>query len=203
VSVLQRLKYLAASGGWRLMRDTLRLDPLLPPVPEGAIVFACLHRDILPALLYVRTLKPVLVVSNSPDGDLLVHALGDEDFSYVRGATGDGGSRVFVALRRLVENGAHAGLAVDGPRGPFGVVHDGVLQLARLTGRPIVPLRCRCRVSSSLRTWDHAAIPWPGSRVEIRQGPALLVPRDASLEDLADTRNRLAAWLLDSKWEQS
>jgi len=39
--------------------------------------------------------------------------------------------------------------------------------------------------------------------VEIRQGPALLVPRDASLEDLADTRNRLAAWLLDSKWEQS
>ena len=194
MSALQSAKLFLAPLGWQLLSGTLRLDPTVPPATDGGVIFACLHRDILPAIVYVRTLRPALVVSNSPDGDLLVRALGRENYAFVRGESGEDGRRAFVNLRRLVEDGAHAGLAVDGPRGPFGFIHEGVLQLARFTGRPIVPLRFVCARAWSLNTWDRTVVPWPGSRVTILQAPPLHVPRDATSREMGETREWLAAW---------
>lgn len=194
MSALQSAKLFLAPLGWRLLSGTLRLDPPVPPPTAGGVIFACLHRDILPALIYVRSLRPALVVSNSPDGDILVRTLGHENYAFVRGESGEDGRRAFVHLRRLVEGGAHAGLAVDGPRGPFGFIHEGVLQLARFTGRPIVPLGFLCGMAASLNTWDRTVVPWPGSRVKVLQAPPVHVPRDATSQELAVTRELLATW---------
>lgn len=192
----QGLKMAAAPLGWRLLGSTVRLHPRGLPAEAEPAIYACLHRDILPAILFVRPVRPVLVVSHSPDGEILVRTLGEQGYGFVRGATGEGGGRAFVELRRLVENGASAGLAVDGPRGPFGCVHDGVLQLARLTGRPVVGLRCRYGAAVSLGTWDRTRVPWPGSRVHVELAPPVLVPREAGAAELASRRESLAAWLL-------
>ena len=169
--VLQGLKMIMAPPVWGMLRSTVRLDLSSQgdEYPDGCI-FACLHRDILPAIMYVRAARPVLVVSNSPDGDILVRTLGERHYSFVRGASGEGGGRAFVQLRRLVEDGRHAGLAVDGPRGPYGVVHEGVIRLARLTGRAIVPLVARPGRATRLGTWDRTVVPWPFSRLEMIRG---------------------------------
>lgn len=191
---LQALKLLLAPAAWRLLRATVRVVPPVPAPATGPRIFACLHRDILPAILHVRAARPVLMVSASPDGDILVRTLGGRDYGYVRGSGEEHGSRAFVALCRAVEEGRSAGLAVDGPKGPFGVVRDGVIQLARRTGAPIVPLRATARRALVLGTWDRTVVPLPGGIVRLETGASLAVGRDADEADLDRVRAALQAF---------
>ena len=175
----QSLKLRAAPGLWRLLTATVRLEPrdAMAAGAAGPVIFACLHRDILPCLLFVRTARPYLLVSGSDDGAILVHALAGSSFGFVRGATGEGGGRALVELRRILDGGGAVGVAVDGPNGPFGEIRDGVTHLARLTGRPIVPLAAEAKGAITLRTWDRTVVPLPGSRVGHARGRTLDRPR--------------------------
>jgi lysophospholipid acyltransferase (LPLAT)-like uncharacterized protein len=177
------LKLRLAPPAWRVLSAGMRLRAEGDVPPPGALIFACLHRDILPALVHVRPWRPHLLVSNSPDGEILVRCLGERHYQFVRGATGLDGGRAFVRLRRVLEAGGAVGLAVDGPLGPYGQVRDGVLQLARLTGAPIVPLMVRAPRSLVLRTWDRTVVPLPLSTVTVRQGRPLRVAPDDSDRD--------------------
>lgn len=192
--ILQRLKLTLAPCAWRFLRKTVRLreaaaDPAWGP---GPVIFACLHRDILPAIMFVRPARPALLVSNSPDGEILVRTLGEEDYRYVRGATGLEGGRALVLLRRELEAGHSVGLAVDGPEGPFGSIREGVLHLARMTGAPVVPLVARADRPVVLDTWDRTVVPVPWRRVEMQEGPILRIPSTATDQDMVQAHRSLA-----------
>ena len=192
--VLQALKLALAPLAWPLLSGTWRMTDFDPEHVDGCgpVIFACLHRDILPAICYVRPARPVLLVSNSPDGDILVKTLGRRGYEFVRGGTGDDGGRAFVKLRRLVAQGRFVGLAVDGPEGPFGAIHEGVLLLAKLSGAPIVPLVARTASAVVLRTWDRTVVPRPFSSVEMIRGRALDLPADLDEAGMAKARQDLA-----------
>jgi hypothetical protein len=195
----QSWKLRAAPGAWRLWRAMVRLAPKAPVAAASgqAVIFACLHRDILPAIMYVRPWHPTLLVSGSPDGDILIRTLGRDHYGFVRGATGEDGKRAFVALRRELDAGRCIGVAVDGPKGPFGVINEGVLQLARLGGAPIVPLRVTAGRRLVLRTWDRTVVPLPFSRIVVEQGARLLVPRQAGEAELAVVRGHLECFFAE------
>jgi lysophospholipid acyltransferase (LPLAT)-like uncharacterized protein len=70
------------------------------------------------------------------------------------------------ALEELLEEGYHVALALDGPRGPAGVIQPGAIYLARKTGRPIICVNVRIERSIRLRRrWDRLEIPLPLNRV--------------------------------------
>lgn len=190
----QSLKLRAAPGFWRLLAATVRLEPRDAVVAGagGPVIFACLHRDILPCLLFVHAARPHLLVSGSEDGAILVKALAGSGFGFVRGATGEGGGRALVELRRVLDGGGAVGIAVDGPKGPFGEIRDGVAQLARLTRRPIVPLAAEAPHALRLRTWDRTVVPLPGSRVAMRIGAPLTAGDGAPDAEVARIRGQLA-----------
>ena len=144
------------------------------------------------AIMHVRTMRPSLLVSQSPDGDILIRTLGRRDYGFARGATGEDGKRAFVALRRELDNGHSIGLAVDGPKGPFGVINEGVLQLSRLSGAPIVPLRAEAGRSLVLGTWDRTVVPHLFSRVLMHRGDDLVIERESGELELAAAREQLA-----------
>ena len=192
----QSLKLRAAPGLWHLLTTTVRLEPpdAVAAGAVGPVIFACLHRDILPCLLFVRAAKPHLLVSGSEDGAILVSALANSGFGFVRGATGEGGGRALVELRRILDSGGAVGVAVDGPKGPFGEIRDGVTRLARLTGRPIVPLAAEPTHALRLRTWDRTVVPLPGSRVIIRVGAPLTDGGGAPEPETIRLRSQLAVF---------
>lgn len=183
---LARPAWRALSRSWRMQRTPLRPGPLSPPV-----IFACLHRDILPAICYCRPARPALLVSKSPDGQILQRALAHDGFEFVHGSTGHDGRDGFVGLLRVLRRGGHVGLAVDGPRGPFGTVHGGVLLLASRSGAPIVPLTVARRGCLHLPTWDRTRVPWPAARVSVAAGPPLAVAAAAGEQDLDALRREL------------
>jgi len=191
---LQGLKLLLAPPCWRFLSATVSLHPFQRDTGDyrGPIIFACLHRDILPAIMYVRSERPALLVSNSPDGEILIRTLGTKDYRFVRGATGFEGGRALVLLRREIAAGHSVGVAVDGPEGPFGSIREGVLHLARMTGAPILPLVARADRPLVLGTWDRTVVPVPGRAVTMVQGPLLKVPAEAGDRELKEFHHTLA-----------
>jgi len=80
---------------------------------------------------------------------------------------------------------------VDGPRGPSGCVHDGVLHLARRAQAPILPLVARCRLPLVLSTWDRTRVPWPCSSFTIVAKEPLCVAPDSEETSLEAARRLL------------
>ncbi|MHB8078934.1 MAG: lysophospholipid acyltransferase family protein, partial [Candidatus Krumholzibacteriia bacterium] len=143
--------------------------------------------------------RPVLLVSRSADGEVLISALAPHGFGFARGSTGRGGGPAFRQLLAALREGRSVGVAVDGPRGPFGEVREGVVQLSRLSGRPVVPLRARPRCCWRLRTWDGTLVPWPGAAARVDEGAPLQVPPAEDPARTSDWSARIAAALTEGR----
>ncbi len=196
---VQGSKLLLGPLGWRLCFGSVRVraDGLRGEPSPSPCIYACLHRDLIPAILHVQRQRPVLLVSRSPDGDILVRILSRYGFGFSRGSTGKDGGQAFVRLLTALRSGRSVGVAVDGPRGPFGAVREGVIQLSRRSGHPIVPLLVRPGRHWRLHNWDRTVIPCPFSRVAVREGEALFVDPAAQGTALESWRRRLAGALLE------
>ncbi len=192
---VQALKLALARPAWRLLATTVRRDPAAGTARRGAVIFASLHRDLIPAALHVLPARVALLVSQSRDGDILIRTLGPDGFGFVRGSTGKDGADALRSLLEVLRGGGAVGLAVDGPRGPFGTVREGAVLLARLSGAPVVPLRARPGRHLSLRTWDRTIVPLPWASVAIEEGADVSVPREADAAACAAATAALGSWL--------
>jgi len=194
--LLQRIKLAATPWVYRGLTGSLRFRPphVLEASPPAPAVFACLHRDMLLAIPFVAPARPALLVSRSDDGEILTRTLLREGFRVVRGSTGKEGGPAFRGLLDALAADVSVGIAVDGPRGPFGRIHEGVVRLAARSGAPIVPLVARPGRHLQLRTWDRTVIPAPFSRVGMTVGEPLRVGERPG--DQADALAALRAFLL-------
>lgn len=100
----------------------------------------------------------------STSGDGLLAARIARAFGFakiVRGSSSRRGAPALLEMTNLLKSGWHAGLVLDAPRGPIYVAKPGVIALARLSGRPIVPLAWAASRYWQLKSWDKMVIPKP------------------------------------------
>jgi lysophospholipid acyltransferase (LPLAT)-like uncharacterized protein len=114
----------------------------------------------------------------------------------VRGSSSRRGAQALVELISWAERGYDLAVTPDGPRGPCYAVQDGVLALAQLTGRPIIPFGYRLSWRIRLKSWDRFQIPLPFSRCDIVHGEPIVVPRDLTDEQRDQIRQQLRDALL-------
>jgi lysophospholipid acyltransferase (LPLAT)-like uncharacterized protein len=154
------------------LRVRLEIDPALAGVRERPWVYAFFHGTQWPLLAYRRPRATVVLVSLSRDGTLQSRALALQGFRVVRGSSSRGGARGLAALVRVMRRErADAAFAVDGPKGPYGVVKGGALAAARAVGGVLVPMGGSVERGLVLRrAWDRFQIAWPFSRVTVRLG---------------------------------
>ncbi len=160
----------------RLWLATLRVrvvaHPALDRVRDRPWVLAFWHGTQWPLLAWRRRRPTVVLVSLSRDGAMQARALAVQGLRVVRGSSSRGGARGLAQVVRAMKRDAlDAAFAVDGPRGPAGVVKGGLLVAARATGAVVVPLTGSMRHGLVLRrSWDRFAIAWPFTRVEVELG---------------------------------
>ena len=193
----QKLKLMLAPKAWGALRATVRISSLEGRVPldQGPLIFAGLHRDMIASILFMQKAQPWLLVSGSDDGAILVRALSHDSYHFITGATGENGGRALVKLRQTLEAGRHIGLAVDGPKGPFGVIHSGVFTLAKLTGATIVPLLPEVKPAMVFSTWDRTVAPLLFSKIKMQVGPLMNISSEASDDDIDVIRQKLHSFL--------
>ena len=114
----------------RLWLATLRVHVVVHPALERVQgrpwVLAFWHGTQWPLLAWRRRRRTVVLVSLSRDGAMQARALALQGLRVVRGSSSRGGIRGLAQLVRAMKREAlDAAFAVDGPRGPLGVVKGG------------------------------------------------------------------------------
>ncbi len=143
------------------------------------------------AYLYRFQQKYTVLVSPSSDGDIISGILTNLGISVVRGSSYKGGARALLKLIRVVKNGGCAGLISDGSRGPRYKIQGGIIDLARLTGAPIIPVTYSARRKKVFKSWDRFIFPYPFTKIVVIYGEPLYLPRDATPDIVEDKRKEL------------
>jgi lysophospholipid acyltransferase (LPLAT)-like uncharacterized protein len=154
------------------LRVRVRVDPALEGAGDRPWVLAFFHGAQWPLLAWRRRRSTVVLVSLSRDGAMQARALAVQGLRVVRGSSSRQGARGLAALvRAMRREGADAAFAVDGPRGPRGIVKGGAVVAARASGGVVVPIASAVHSGIVLgRTWDRFAIAWPFTRVDVALG---------------------------------
>jgi lysophospholipid acyltransferase (LPLAT)-like uncharacterized protein len=147
------------------------------------VIFAFWHGRLLVLSFSHRGRRIQVLASEHQDGDLMGRAITWLGFGHLRGSTSRGGARALRELAKILEEGLDVGLTVDGPRGPRGVLHQGAVELSRMTGSAVVPVSNTARPRKLFRSWDRFQLPGPFSRVTVAYGEPMLVPDGADQEE--------------------
>ncbi len=104
------------------------------------VILAFWHgRQLMLPLCYGGS-RLYILISEHRDGELIHRIVRRFGFDTIRGSSTRGGVRALRQLVRLGRSGVDLAVTPDGPRGPRCVAQPGVVELAKLTGLPILPL---------------------------------------------------------------
>lgn len=165
------------------------------------VIFVLWHGRLLPLGYLHRGERVYGLASLSADGEYIARILQHWGMPMVRGSSSRGGDTAFREMVRVVRAGHSMSITPDGPRGPREQLKPGVLQLAQLTGAPLIPVSAAASRAWRFESWDRFIVPKPWARVPVTYGEALHVPRSADgtrLEILlAELQRRLDAATVD------
>jgi lysophospholipid acyltransferase (LPLAT)-like uncharacterized protein len=142
-------------------------------------IMAFFHGRVLTATYFFRDRGIVVMISENFDGEWIARIIERFGYGTSRGSTSRGGQRALLKLKRFMNEGRPAGFAVDGPRGPAGIVQPGAVWLAKLTGNPVVPFHMEASKAWTLGSWDRTQIPRPFTTVSLVVGAPIYVSSDA------------------------
>lgn len=152
------------------------------------IIVAFWHQRLLMMPFLPHRGKVGMLISQHRDGEFIARAVKLFGVDSVRGSTTRGGLSAVRGMIRFFRRGANLAITPDGPQGPKHIVQVGIVELARQTGAPILPVTysaSRCKVFGS---WDNFILPLPFCRVAYIWGEPLFVPREIDRDGLEESR---------------
>ncbi|MBE9485630.1 MAG: lysophospholipid acyltransferase family protein [Chloroflexi bacterium] len=159
-----------ASGVLRLLYLTLRTDIIGEQYLRDIwgrgehIIISFWHDQLLLMVFGYPGKHAKLLISSSKDGELLARTMKYFEQDTVRGSSSRGGRAAFKEMLNLSQEKADIILTPDGPKGPRHELKDGVVQLARMSGRPVIPMAFVCNRGHRFKSWDRLLLPFPFGR---------------------------------------
>lgn len=138
------------------------------------------------------------LVSRSDDGELNAIALRHLGVRAIRGS-GDrgrgkarqkGGALALRAMLKALGDGEMVVMTADVPK-ISRRAGEGIITLARLSGRPIVPVAVVTSRRIDFRSWDSASLGLPFGRGAIVLGDPIAIPREITAEDVEAYRRQV------------
>lgn len=193
VSGIVRLALILLGLIVRSWQATLRYqcDPNLEGIfrdnPEGSLVLLW-HNRLFPGIGALRNIDQrgqtlFALVSPSKDGAQLSHFLRSIGLRPIRGSSSRRGGVALRELLKVIANGDHVAITVDGPRGPCYAAQPGAAMLIQQTGAPVNFLGVECESCWQLNSWDKFIIPKPFSRIRIKMDRYAHSPRLTGKEE--------------------
>ncbi len=126
---------------------------------QKQVILAFWHAQQLMMPLAIPGLEAHVLISQHRDGELIRRIVARFGLDAVRGSSTRGGAEAFRQLIRIGRSGGNLVITPDGPKGPRQVAKVGVVQLARATGLPIIPMAFGCSKKNSLRAGIASSCP--------------------------------------------
>lgn len=139
----------------------------------GHFILSFWHAQQLMVALEVerRGIEVDVLISQHQDGEIIARIISRFGHRAVRGSSTRGGALALRELIRLGRSGKDLVVTPDGPKGPRQVAKLGVVQLAKASGLPIVPLAFACSKKNSSRAGTGSCFPIHGRAASISGAP--------------------------------
>lgn len=198
-AVAAQCMHAALSFIYRTNPPVAESDDLVAAVDgEMPVIIALWHGQQLLAQFVKPGDAPVAaVVSRSADAEINARVLQKADVHVIRGSGGrertqtvrKGGVRALKGMRDALKRGLNVVTIADISKGTPRQAGPGIVTLAKLSGRPIVPMAiATSRFHIVKKSWDKTTINLPFGRACLKLGHPIHVPRDASEQDLEELR---------------
>ena len=141
------------------------------------------------------------MVAKHTDGEMIGRTLLHFDMGLIRGAGAGnsgkdrGGAGALRAALKALKSNISVTMTADVPPGPARVAGMGIVTVARLSGRPIVPFAVATGRFITLPTWSRLTINLPFTKLAMVAGKPIYVPRDADESAMEDFRQQVEAAL--------
>ncbi|MFO7813075.1 MAG: lysophospholipid acyltransferase family protein [Pelovirga sp.] len=147
------------------------------------VILCAWHDQLLMMVTIYQGPGAKILISRSRDGELIARTVSYFGQGAVRGSSSRGGREAFREMLKFAQLDVDLAVTPDGPKGPRRQMKDGVLQMARISGRPVVPLAYVCSRGYRFRSWDRFLLPSPFARAVYRYGLPQYFSRDQPLEE--------------------
>ncbi|MBM4308158.1 MAG: DUF374 domain-containing protein [Deltaproteobacteria bacterium] len=178
----------------RILGWTMRFEVVNPHVQQSFVekgipyIGAFWHDRILMMPLEYRGKKLSFLVSPHRDGLIIGRALKRFGLIPIYGSSNREGSSALKEMVKTIQNGSDMAIVPDGPRGPRHHLQFGVIELARRTGNPILPLAFSASKKKIFKTWDRFLLPYPFSKGVFVWGEPIYVDSNLDRNNLEEKR---------------
>jgi 3-deoxy-D-manno-octulosonic-acid transferase len=190
---------------WVHRSSTVVLDP-----PDARERIGATHPFILSMwhgqfmmmpVLHIGGYRVAAIAARHGDAEILAEMLPQFNIECVRGAGAAGrmkergGSYALRTAVKLLKGGATFSMTADVPPGPARHAGSGIVTIARLSGRPMLPLAVASSRFIALNSWSRMTINLPYSKIAYVIGEPIWVPDDADEETIEHYRLEIEAAL--------
>lgn len=155
---------------------------------------------LLPGI-YPREIPGRAMIARHDDAEALARVLRNFGLGLIRGAGAGtrrrdrgGAEAAHGAVASLREDFSIA-MTADVPPGPARKCGKGIVTIASLSGRPIVPFAVATSRYFAVNSWDRMTFNLPFSKLGVAMGDPINVPANADQAALEDCRQRVEAAL--------
>lgn len=133
-----------------------------------------------------RSDKGIFTLSSAhADGRIIAHALKYFGINSIVGSSSRRGGQALLELIRKSQEGYDLSFTPDGPTGPPFKAKIGIIEAARLSGAPIIPIACGANKVWKVNSWDSMIIPKPGAKLYFVMGKPIRIPLETPKEELS------------------
>ena len=176
----------------KILSWTMRFEEIHPEIPKGfwekgiPAIGAFWHGRLLILPIAYKGKKLSFLVSPHRDGQVVGKALKRFGFHAILGSTTRKG---FSAFKQMVKaHGSDIAIVPDGPRGPRRQVQIGAIELAKLTGRAVIPISFGASKGKIFNTWDKFFLPFPFSKGVFIWGEPIYIDQNGGRNHLEEKR---------------
>ena len=163
-------------------------------------IFAFWHGQLLMMPFISPKFPPytrAVLISQHRDGEMIARIMRRFGYLAVRGSKSRGGFGALRLVLRVLREGKTFVITPDGPRGPRHIVKPNVIQLAKATGLPIIPMIFGAKSFKAFASWDAFVLPYPFTRGVFIWGDPIWVSAAAPEEEIEAARKKLEQTLND------
>ena len=170
------IRLVHVTGRWTMVRG----EAVGPYVGTGVPFILCFWHGRILMMPYAWEHRDVvhMLISRHRDGQIIARTVGHFGIETIAGSTKRGGAAALRAMLKVLQSGSVVGITPDGPRGPRMRASDGIVTVARMAGRPIIPMTFGTSRRKVLSSRDRFVVPLPFSKGVFVWGDPIEVPRD-------------------------
>jgi len=159
--------------------------------PYKKAIYVFWHQNIISLLLNRKKEGVIVMISSSKDGDYIAEPAKLFGYIPIRGSSTRQGAKAFMQMLSQSQTNSVA-ITPDGPKGPAFIFKPGALQIALLSGLPIIAVKVAVSSAWRFKSWDSFILPKPFAKINIYYSEPYFIK---SKDDFETKTKEIESWM--------